>query len=56
MFYVPLRPRPQAEQQAQQQHAEIAKEQAAQALAKQEAVRKQQPKRERGNDGPGWSR
>ncbi|MCW2314073.1 MobQ family relaxase [Rhodoferax antarcticus] len=45
-----------AEQQAQQQHAEIAKEQAAQALAKQEAVRKQQPKRERGNDGPGWSR
>ena len=54
-----------AEQQAQQRQAELAKEQAAQALAKQreEAERKQQaeqqrqqPKRSRDNDGPGWSR
>ena len=54
-----------AEQQAQQRQAELAKQQAAQALAKQreEAERKQQaeqerqqPKRSRDNDGPGWSR
>ena len=45
-----------AEQQAQQRQAELAQEKAAQALEKQEAERKQQPKRERGNDGPGWSR